>query len=423
MEGTIFRLAVPAVLAMAVAQLYAICDLFFLAGVGFASVGGVCYPVTAVLQGVVMTFSFGSANKISTAIGSGDVDGARGYFSTGFAGLATVSVLLGLVVLVWAKALAVLCGGGSCGDVGYMAVQGAGLVIFGVYFFLSAVLRAEGKAGIVMISAVSGLVGNFAFNYIFVNFLGFGVVAIGIATLLGECVAILLLGFGCKNSEVLKFSFANVGFSKFFGVVWLGSSSFFRQLMGAVSALALNYVCRQIGGNTLGGVTVSARISVLVFAVALGISQGMQPVMAFWHGKNNGENIAKALKFTLILAVLASVVLGGVQFAFARQIVGWFGNIGSANVNLATKILRVSAFSLPASFFSVVVNMAFQARGKAVLNIAISLLRQGVVFLPVLGILFFIVGENAVVWSHFVADTITAVIILCFLCVYFAKKR
>ncbi len=405
-------LAVPSILAMLVVSLYSICDIYFLSAVGETAVGGVCYPVTAVLQGVVMTFAFGSANKISASVGKGENGEASGYFSSGFIFGVVVCLVLGCLVGIFPNEIADFCGGGNGGGGGYLAVGGFLLPFFFLYFYYSACLRGVGKANVVMIASVIGLVLNFTFDFFAVVVLNLGVIGVAVATGLAQLLSGGFMAvYSQKQIEVFRPSLAFLDFFCAGEIISLGSSSFFRQLMCGLSAITLNFVCGKLGGNTLAGATVASRISVLLFSFGLGVGQGMQPVLAYYFGGGENKKARQSLIFAIWVGIALSIVIGVLQFYFADKITRAFADGGE----IAVKILRFSALSTPFSFLLVIINMAFQAVGSKVINAIIATLRQGVIFIPTLLILSKIYQTNGMIISHFLADVVAGLVSILFL--------
>ncbi len=416
----ILKIAIPAVLSMLVVSFYSICDTYFLGVLGILSCGGVCYPAVAACQGVAMTVAFGSANNISRCIGAEKIEDAKGYFFSGLATTILFGILIGGLVGILSPAIVDFCGGGenSFEISQYLAVVGFSFVIFAIYFYFSAVLRSAGRAGVVFFASVIGLACNFALNYISVEFLDFGVSGVAFATCFSQVFAGAILFFAVLKSEIASFDFFHFSFSAVFQIITLGGSSFFRQLMGGLSALALNFVCVKIGGELLSGCTVASRISVLFFSFALGLGQGMQPVMAYYFGGDNLEKARSAFIFTAIFGAVLGVLIGVGQFVFARGIASVIGGESAVATAIAIKILRVSAVSVVFSFLLVIINMAFQAVGRKFINILLSVLRQGVIFIPVLFVLSEYFGENGVIFSHAVSD-----ILACAVAIFLASIK
>lgn len=412
-------LAVPAILSMLVVGMYAICDTYFLSLAGSVAVGGVCYPVSAVAQGVCMTFAFGSANSISQSLGKGEKDECKEYFSSGLMSVVVVAVLLGGLVGVFSTQIVDFCSGGVSvfGSGVFLFVQGLGLWVFAIYFYFSACIRAEGGGAAVMIASVLGLCCNFIFNFLSVKVFDFGVFGIAISTCAAQGFgAMFLIAWGFFKSEIAKMRLKLFDIFCVFDIVTLGSSSFFRQLMAGISAIALNFVCGKLGGETIAACTIAAKVSVLLFSFGLGVGQGMQPVLAFYFGAGTLSQARKALILTLILGCGLGIVVGALQFAFASEIAMLFGGENHAAAIIAGEILKVSAMSVVFSYLLVIINMSFQAVGQKWMNIAISTLRQGVVFIPTLLILSSAFGKSGVVWAHFASDTIAFVVaVVCVL--------
>ncbi len=420
----IISLAIPAIFSMLVVSLYSICDIFFLSAVGKTAVGGVCYPVTAILQGVCMTFAFGSAVNISRCVGAGKIQSARSYFSSGLLASVALSVILGVLVGVFSLPLAKICGGGEFanGSESYLAVSGFSFVFLAIYMYFSACLRAEGRAVAVMIASVLGLFINGFFDFLSVKVFSFGVFGVALSTAIAQILASIFLIAVCFfRSDILKLRFSAFDFSKVWGIIAIGSSAFFRMLCGGISGIAINFVCGKIGGELLSGVSVASRVCVLMFSFGLGLAQGMQPVLAFYSGGGDNTKAMKSLKITLLFGVIFGVIIGVVQFFFAGEISMLFSGGNAEIAEIASGILKASSFVMFMAFSLVIINMAFQARGDAVLNVAISVLRQGLIFVPTLLILAKIYGSFGVVVAHAVSDALSFAVAV-FLLLLFYKK-
>ena len=93
---------------------------------------------------------------------------------------------------------------------------------------------------------------------------------------------------------------------------------------------------------------------------------------------------------------------------FARSLVGLFID-EPATVEKAVQFVRIWFFCAPGMCFTNLFGSIFQAMGKWKHSLAISIIRQVVVLMPMLVIMNILVGEIGLVCAQPVADTVTLI--------------
>ena len=154
------------------------------------------------------------------------------------------------------------------------------------------------------------------------------------------------------------------------------------------------------GGETT--VAVYAIISrMLMFALfpVIGITQGFIPIAAFNHGANNYkrvyEVVIKAMIFSTLLASLVFILI----FIFSEEIVKLFTD-DSDVLNQTPPALRWVFAATPIIGIQFIGSAYFQAIGKALPALLLTLTRQGFFFIPLLFILSNKIGVMGV-WIAF----------------------
>ena len=415
----IIKLAVPAIFGVVVGSLYSMADVFFLSKLGYTSVGGVIFPVVTFLQGIVMTYSFGTSNHISKFLGAKQEKKAKEYFTSGYIFNMLTVVILSLLIFFFAEGLVALVGtteNAAEKAVEYLKVLAIGFSFYGSFFYFMTTLRAEGNAVLAMIGAVSGLVFNIAFNLLFTRVFEFGVAGVALGTILSQAISAVLLFILSKTSKSkLKFTMPQNIKTVYLEIVKLGSSSFFRQIFLALSAIALNHVCAKIGDDLLSASTIASKIIILGYSIMLGFSQAFQVVMGYAYGEKDEKKMKEAFLFTIRNVVIVGIMYAIFITIFKSQVVLLFGNTEKSVLEFAEKILFYSSLSLAFSGVSLCINMAFQAMQKPLQNVAVSSIRQGVIYIPILLLGSIFLKANGVVFAHLISDVLAFGVILFFL--------
>src|SRR5690606_21220181 len=170
----------------------------------------------------------------------------------------------------------------------------------------------------------------------------------------------------------------------------------------------------------LGGedsVTVYAIIGrMLMFALfpVFGMTQGFLPIAGFNYGAQNWDRVRKSINRAILYASgLALLVFTGIQF-FAEEIVMVFTSNSRVIAETPTAMRWVFA-ATPVIALQLIGSAYFQAIGKAVPALLLTLSRQGFFFIPLVLILPHYFGEIGVWISFPVADVLSTIVTAYFL--------
>ena len=129
----------------------------------------------------------------------------------------------------------------------------------------------------------------------------------------------------------------------------------------------------------------------------------MQPLIGYNYGAGNYRRMRSVMKFAMGSTVTLGSALTLIYFLFTRGIVRMFIK-DAAVVDYGVQFLRALMVASPVLGILFVFMNAFQAMGKAVPSLVLSLSRQGLVFLPVIVIANALVGLDGIVFAQPVAD-------------------
>lgn len=135
-----------------------------------------------------------------------------------------------------------------------------------------------------------------------------------------------------------------------------------------------------------------------------GLNNGMVPIIAYNYGARKPERIVKTIKLSVMYAV-GIMLLGLLAFQLIPDVfLGMFmaEDSGSDMLTIGVPALRIISISFLLAGFSVVCSSVFQALGHGVLSLAVSVIRQLVVLLPVAFVLSRVpgAGRGVVGLSH-----------------------
>ena len=122
-----------------------------------------------------------------------------------------------------------------------------------------------------------------------------------------------------------------------------------------------------------------------------GVIQGMQPIVGFNYGAKKYDRLKEAVKLSLITATALATFSWLIVELFPAGIISIF----TADTEIITKgsqVIRIAIFMTPFIGIQIVAAGLFQSLGKAVPSLVLSLLRQVLLFIPLVIILPRVLG-------------------------------
>ncbi len=427
----LIKQAVPASIGILVMSLNILVDSIFvgnwIGSIAIAAIN-VVLPVSFFIGALGMAIGIGGASIISRALGADDKPKALKTFGNQIT--LTLLVTVGMVALGLYFVNGLIPAFGGKGAIFEPAKIYYTIVLYGVPFLAlcmmgNTVIRAEGKPKFAMIAMIIPSVGNLLMDYVFINVMDLGMEGAAWATTISYvlCFAYIFYFFLSKNSE-LKLNLVHFGLdlSILREIGSLGFVTLSRQALVSLVYLLMNNILFDLGGEA--SVAVYAIIGrMLMFALfpVFGVTQGFLPIAGFNYGAKKyprvRESINTAIKYA---AILASVVFVGL-FIFPGEIAGLFL---SDKPGLSAHDLAVNAYVMqhtpaamrwvfaatPIIALQLIGAAYFQAIGKAVPALLLTLTRQGFFFIPLILILPSFLGETGVWVSFPIADVLATIV-------------
>jgi len=420
----LIKQALPASIGILVMSLNILVDTIFvgnwIGSIAIAAIN-VVLPVSFFIAALGMAIGIGGSSIISRALGAGDNKKALKTFGNQISLTLILSVSLVLVGLTFMDSIIPAFGGK--GDIFDPAKIYYTVVLYGVPFLAlcmmgNNVIRAEGKPKFAMIAMIIPSVFNLILDYILINILDMGMLGAAIATSVSYffCFAYVVWFFLSKNSE-LKINWSHFGFDLpvLSEISSLGFVTLARQAVVSITYLLMNNILFELGGED--SVTVYAIIGrMLMFALfpVLGVTQGFLPIAGFNFGAGNWDRVRKSINTAILYAsVLGLLVFAGIM-TFSEDIVRIFTD--NPNVVRDTpNAMRWVFAATPIIALQLIGSAYFQAIGKAVPALLLTLSRQGFFFIPLVLILPMYYGEIGVWISFPLADVLSTIVTAYFL--------
>jgi putative MATE family efflux protein len=422
-------LALPTILSMLVTIIYNIVDIYFVGRTGDPNqVAAVALsnPIFMLLMGFGQIFGQGGSSLISRRLGEGKREQLRHISSFCLYGC----VLIGAVVLVvfQAEMPVILKLVGASSDTwsftdSYIRWIAAGAPFIIISFTFGNIIRSVGAARASMMGMVIGTVVNIILDPIMILWLGWGVGGAAIATVIGNIASTIyyliyiarrepLLSILPKDFRVRDRIFGNV--------LTIGMPASLNNILFSASGMLLNNYLASYGDIHVAAMGVASRANMIIFMVQLGIALGVQPLIGYNYGAKNFKRMKSVMLFCILCTCSFGAVGTAVYVIFTDKIIAAF--ISDPEV-IASGVMMLRALMVAGPVIGVMflITSTFQAMGKALPALILTISRQGFVFFPVIVIMNRIFGLNGVIYALPISDY--AAIVIGFVMFFFIDRK
>lgn len=388
----VFSNIIPSIISMLMVLFYNLADAFFIGQTKdplmFAAVN-VATPAFFIFMAIGMLFGIGGTSLISRRFGERKDEEARHASSFCFyTGIGCG--LIGMVLILLFMTPVCRLVGASDATLSYTKDYlqyvsfGIPFLIFGNMF--SNIIRAEGRATTAMLGMIIGNMINIILDPILILYLDMGTSGAAIATLIGNLSSAAfyfahLLSKRTRLSIKLKDYKARDGIAM--GVLAIGIPASLNSILMSSSNIMLNNVMGSYDDLAVAGLGVAMKVNMIVVMLLIGIGGGVQPLFGYFFGAGNKKRYMEIFRFSMILAIIVSIVMSIICYFGADFLVRTFLDNDDAYA-YAFSFSRKYIISGPILGILFILMNAIQATGAAIPALVLSISRQGLVFIPVL---------------------------------------
>ena len=420
----LIKQSVPAGIGFLVMSINSIVDTIFVGhfvgSIGIAAIA-VVMPISFFISSIGLAIGIGGASIISRTLGAGNPERAGKTFGTQM--VMTLGASLVLLVAGYIFQESVLSAFGGKGTILVPAKVYFNVILFGTPFLAWAmmsnnVIRAEGKPRIAMMAMVLPAIINIILDPILIIGFNMGLYGAAWATTIAYIVsaAYIVIYFLRGKSEIqFKKKYLILDPPIAGEIFSIGGVSLVRQ--GSVTLLIaiLNQALFKYGGET--GVAIYgiiARMMMFSLFPVMGVVQGFMPIAGYNYGAKSyirvTETVIKAVKYGTGVALLVFTLI----ILFPTAIVKIF-TTDEMLIRLAPRALVLVFMAIPLITMQLIGSAYFQAIGKPLPALLLTLLKQGIFLIPLVLILPYYFDLNGVWYSFPIADILSTLITVIFL--------
>ncbi len=434
----LLKFSIPCIISLLISSLYNIVDQIFIGNSSLGYLGnaatGIVFPITIISMAFAWCFGDGSAAYLSLCQGRKDTKNA--HISIGNSILVTfiISIIFLILGFIFKDNLLYLFGASSK-SIGlardYYEIILSCIPIFMIANSMNSCIRADGSPKFSMLTTAVGAIINIILDPIFIFAFDWGIKGAAYATIIGQIVSFLFTAYyyiwKTKTFKLSLSSFKlNINILK--NVIKLGVSTFITQLSVVVISLVCNLMLAKYGSISKYGsdipiavIGIVMKVFSIVINIIVGITVGAQPILGYNIGAKNikrvKETFKKVLKVSLIVGIISTVIF----MLFPELIISIFGTENELYMEFAKLTFRIF---LSLVMFTCIIKMSsifFQAVGEPLKATLSSLIRDLIIFVPLVIILPKYLGIKGVLYASPIADLIGLIVTIILLIKFFRK--
>ena len=420
----LLKQAIPASIGILVMSLNMIVDTIFVGqwiGVMAIAAITVVLPIAFFISSIGMGIGIGGSSIISRAFGNKESLRAFEVFGNQISITLVLSSLFVFIGTFFCFPILQLFGA-NC-EIVIPATDYFHVIIWGVPFLAFAmmgnpVIRAVGKPNYAMFTLILPAISNIVLDIIFIKFMHLGMFGAGLATSISYAVSglFVLWFFLSKNTElkiVPKYFILNFSIVK--EITTLGGITVIRQ--GAISLLVivLNFTLFKYGGEIAIAIYgIINRVMMFSLFPVLGVAQGFLPIAGYNYGANDTTRVKETIKTSILYGTVVATAIFIVIMLFPSQLVSIFTNDKQLLTNTPNALI-IAFLATPVITTQLIGSAYFQAAGKALPALLLTLLKQGFFLIPLVYILPKFYGINGVWISFPIADILSTLVTYLYL--------
>lgn len=412
------KMAIPSVISSLVTVVYNMADTFFVGQTGDAlqvAAVSLTNPIFILFMAFANMFGMGGSAAASMALGQKNEKRVRQVSAFVTYASLIVGVLFAVILLVFTGPILSLFGADAQtyeyarGYTVYVAV-GAPFIIWSAA--ASFVVRAEGASREAMIGNMIGTIANIVLDPIFISGFGMGAAGAAIATTIGNLMtSAYYLWYFLRRSKVMslrpKDFTCREGILK--GVCSTGLPTAIFSALMSVSTIVLNQILVAYGNDPVAAIGIVFKANMFITFLQMGLANGIQPLLGYSYGAGSMKRFQEVERFTKKCCVIVGVAATVLFFVAREPIIRLFI---SDNDVVRYGVEMLVAYMVSGPFIGILfVNMnCMQSVEHALPATILSVMRQGVLLIPLLYLLEAVAGLDGVIYGQAITDYIAVIL-------------
>lgn len=408
-------LAIPTIISQIVTMIYNLADTFFIGQLGhpeMVAAVSLVSPWFNLLTALGNLFGVGASSLISRLLGAQKQDQIRyasafslymGILSTSLFSAASYIFRVPLLDFLGASPNTIV----YAEDYLFWVVVAGGIPTM-ISIALGHMLRSEGHARAASLGMMAGGILNVILDPILIFAFDLGVSGAAIATAVSNAASVIFFAaiyIHLKEESDVSFLPSFFSFRYARQILSVGFASALVTTLNNVAYMTMIHLSSTYGDIPVAAYGIVKKIDQLPINIAVGLGQGFMPIIGYNYAAGNYTRVRKTASFSWAAAIMMALAFIAVFTIFPKEIMHAFIPDEETST-LGASFLRIACLSIPLTNVNFLANYMMQAMGKGMESIMMTILRQGLLNIPMLIILNSIFGLYGLVWTQFVIEVI-----------------
>lgn len=391
--GLLLKMSFPLMISMFVQAAYNIVDSVFVAKINENALTAVslCFPIQSLILAFAIGTAVGMSALISRYLGAKKFERANKVAQNGIF-LAFVTYILFLVIGMFARPFIAFQNQNTqiieYGSTYLRIVCTLSIMVF-VQLVMERLMQSTGKTSYILAIQGSGAIINLVMDPILIfGLLGapkLGVAGAAIATVFGQAFA-ALLGLYLNVTKNTELRITLRGFRPELHIIKeiyrIGVPSIIMQSVGSVMVFFLNMILGAFSDTAVATFGAYFKLQSFIFMPVFGLNNGVVPLVAYNYGAGKKHRLLEASKLSTRYAVMIMIVGTALFWIIPGVFLGMF-SASDKMLSIGIPALRIISIGFPLAGYAIMKGSVFQALGKSIYSMNISIVRQLVVLIPV----------------------------------------
>ena len=410
----VIKMSVPLIFGMFIMVLYNLVDTYFIGLTGddyqMAAVN-LAYPVMMVTVAISNMIGTGASSFIARCLGAEEKEKAEHTLTSAFTLTLINSILVTGAGLAFLPALIRLLGAKE--NTFLYTQQYVQIILLGSFFTMGsytigALLRSEGSVRYSMTGMIAGTIINIVLDPLFIFTLNMQIRGAALATILSNAVSFGISAlYYLRKKTILYPSMRQIKPTAEIlrEIYWVGVPASLETLLTSAAYTVNNNLAVSYSELTVTAMGIAQKVLSLGNYVYQGFASGTQPIMGYNYGAGNTERMQKVLKAGVATVTATEIILMLFYYVFASPLIDIFTDSEEV-IKTGTHILHRLMWILPFVGTVSMCRMSFQAMGKPIYAFCITLVRQLILYIPLLLVLNQHFGFHGMLWAQPVTEAI-----------------
>lgn len=383
---TYMNYALPSIAAMWVFSIYTMVDGYFVgkyvSEIALASVN-VSMPFVNTFFALAIILAVGTSTKVAIYLGEGKRDDAKEIFTFTVIAIIIFSLCLSIISRIFLKDIVQILG--AKGDLFPLVKQYLSIILWFVPFFMvsyhfEVLVKIDGFPRLATYGVISAAISNIFLDWLFVAIFHWGIAGAALATGIAQVFSTVIFTIHFLSPKArLKFVRLNDVFTtakQIPSILSLGTGDFLSELSTGFIVFLYNiFLLKYLGENSLVSYTIVSYYTLLISSTMTGLTQGMQPLVSYYHGKHDTDSGKKITHYAIRSVIGLSLFAIFLGIVFPKQICLLFLSSGSYLLDPTIVALRKFAISYLALGANLLFVGLLAAKGQPKKAITLSTLR------------------------------------------------